>query len=611
VTNLPVVGSRADVLAQLGTRRTPVTLSQIRATTRHLAALDEPRTALRAAILHTYTAELLQPYWQFEASLQGFDLTLYEAPYGALVQEAEPNSGLAAAAPQLIYVFMRWEDLDPAISLPLTGLTHSEGEQVVANAVAAASGLVGRLRQISSATIVLTLLPRMVGPELGVFDPMAEHSDSELRHRIKSGIARELSGLSSALFCDLDEVCSEVGRRQLFDPRLWATSRFPFSVAGAQAVVRQLLSYAAVRLLPKAKCIVLDADNTLWGGVVGEDGLAGIGLGPDFPGSVHVAFQHRLLELQQRGFLLALCSKNNPDDVAEVLTGHPHQVLREEHFAAKRVNWTSKPENLVSLAEELNIGLESLIFVDDSAHECLAVRQALPQVTVVQVPSNVLELPYCLDSVARLEIASRTEEDRDRTRMYSQQRVRQAAAQSFSDIDEYLRSLNMVMQVGFDDERHVARIAQLCQKTNQFNLTTHRYSEADIVSLMRDPDSLVAHFSLTDIFGDSGLVGVAVVRGLTSRDADWDTLLMSCRVIGRRAEQAFVRRVMQWLSDHEVKRVRAQYSPTAKNEMVREFWPSVGFVATVPAGPDAFAYTSDLPMAAADPLPVLVVDAVE
>ncbi|HEU4422005.1 MAG TPA: HAD-IIIC family phosphatase, partial [Pilimelia sp.] len=595
-----VTGSRAEVLAGLGGRRTPLTLAQIRSITRHLRSLDEPTPPLRAAVLHTYTTELLLPYWQFESLLQGFDLRLYEAPYGALLQEAEPGSGLAAAEPDLVYAFLRWEDLDPRLSLPLSGLTESEGEDLVASAAAMVGGLLRRLRQACPATLVVTLLPRMWGPELGIYDAMAPGSDSELRRRIKSTIARDIESISSALFFDLDEVASEIGRAHLFDLRLWETSRFPFSVAGAQAVVRHLVAFAVAHRQPKAKVIALDADNTLWGGIVGEDGPDGIALGPDYPGSAYVSFQRRLLELQQRGFVLALCSKNNSQDVAEVLTKHPHQVLREEHFAAVAVNWSPKPDNLRTLAKELNLGLESFVFVDDSPHECLAIRQQLPQVTVVQAPADPLQLPYCLDGVARLEITSRTSEDRDRTRMYSQERARQASAGSYGDIEDYLASLQMIMRVGVDDERHVARIAQLTQKTNQFNLTTRRYSEAQILEFMRDPDCLVAHFSLADIFGDSGLVGLAIVHGATGPVAGWDTLLMSCRVIGRRAEQAFVRHVLRRLEAGGVKRVRASYRPTAKNEMVRDFWPSIGFAAAETAGTDEYWYARDLPAAEPD-----------
>lgn len=511
--------------------------------------------------------------------MQGLDLFLYEAPYGALLQEAEPEAGLVAFGADLVYIFLRWEDLEPRLGLPLTGLAQTERDAILANAVAMVSGLLAKLRSVCHATLVTTFLPRMWGPALGLFDVMSEQSEGDTRNQLKRAIAREMAVLPSALLCDLDEVATEVGRAQLFDLRLWETSRFPFSVAGAQAVVRRLMSYAAVQLHPKAKCIVLDADNTLWGGTVGEDGFGGIALGPDYPGSTYVAFQHRLLELQQRGLLLALCSKNNPQDVVEVLVRHPHQVLREAQFAAMRINWSPKPENLEALAKDLNLGLESFVFVDDSPHECLAVRQRLPQVTVVQTPQDILQLPYCLDNVARLEITSLTSEDSSRATMYAEERLRQGALESYGTIEEYLTSLDMEMTIGIDVGRHVARIAQLTQKTNQFNLTTRRYSEAQILAFINDPDYLVADFSLSDVFGNSGLVGVAIVRGISSRQGVWDTLLMSCRVIGRRAEQAFIGFIMQRLVDLGVERVSAQYLPTAKNEMVRDFWPSVGFSA--------------------------------
>jgi FkbH-like protein len=604
-------GSRTDVLAALGSRRTPLTLSQIRAVTRQLRSSDEPTLPLRAAVLHTYTTELLQPYWQFEALLQGFDLQLYEAPYGMLYQQAEPTSELAASDPALVYVFMSWEDLDPRLRRPVSGLRESEEDDIVTGAVAMVGGLLRKLRQLCTATLVVTLLPRLWGPELGAYTAMAPRSDAACRGRIKWAIARDLETVPSALFFDLDEVASDLGRHNLFDLRLWETSRFPFSVVGAQTVVRHLVAYAVAELQPKAKCIVLDADNTLWGGIVGEDGPAGIALGPDYPGSVFVSFQRRLLEFQRRGFVLALCSKNNPQDVAEVLANHPHQLLREEHFAAMRVNWLEKQHNLQSLARELNLGLDSFVFVDDSEHECHAIRQQLPQVIVVRAPSDVLQLPYCLDGVARLEITSLTAEDHDRTRMYAQQRLRQAAAQSHRSTEDYLASLDMVMQIGINAEQHVARIAQLTQKTNQFNLTTQRYSEAQVLEFMRDPDCMVAHFSLSDIFGDSGLVGVGIVRGVAGRVAVWDTLLMSCRVIGRSAEQAFVRHLLRRLGDDGVEQVRARYVPTAKNEMVRDFWTSVGFTAAdTTDDPTEHWYTCELPLKAADqPMPVRVLEA--
>src|SRR4030095_3537438 len=249
----------------------------------------------------------------------------------------------------------------------------------------------------------------------------------------------------------------------------------------------------------------------------------GIALGPDYPGNCYVAFQRRVLEYQQRGFILALCSKNNEADVLEVLRRHPHQVLREEYFAALRVNWQDKPQNLQALADELNLGLDSLVFVDDSAHECSVVRRTLPMIEVVQTPARAVDVPTCLDRVSRLEIIALTEEDRRKSEMYVQDRMRRGRANASVDVSSYLKSLSMDMRVAFNDGRQSMRAAQLTQKTNQFNLTTRRYSEEQILRFVEADDCLMAHFSLRDIFGDSGLVGVAIVRLPSPEVAELDT----------------------------------------------------------------------------------------
>jgi FkbH-like protein len=252
-------------------------------------------------------------------------------------------------------------------------------------------------------------------------------------------------------------------------------------------VARHLLRYAVLAARGPLKCVVLDADNTLWGGIVGEDGLDGLALGPEYPGSVYVDFQHRLLALQQRGVLLALCSRNNLDDVLAVLRTHPHQLLREAHFAALRVNWEPKSGNLRALAAELNLGLDAFALVDDSPHERAEVAAALPDVEVVPFPAQLVDLPHCLDELPRLEILALTEEDRRRTALYAGERARRAAGGEAGDVEAYLRSLAMVMTIAVDAPRHLPRIAQLTQKTNQFNLTTRRYGEDDVRRMLDDP----------------------------------------------------------------------------------------------------------------------------
>jgi FkbH-like protein len=255
-------------------------------------------------------------------------------------------------------------------------------------------------------------------------------------------------------------------------------------------------------------------------------------------------------------------------------------LLRDEHFAARRVNWTAKPDNLVSLAEELNLGLESFIFVDDSDHECAAVRHALPQVEVIQVPARAVDVPSCLDHVARLEVLSLTREDSAKTAMYAQERRRRELLQSAAastDSGDYLERLGMSMTIAIDVADHVPRLAQLTQKTNQFNLSTRRYDESQVRAWVADPRWWVADFSLADAFGDSGIVGLVLLRLDTPRSAHVDTFLMSCRVIGRKAEQAFLHALMRRLVAAGVEEISADFRSTAKNDLVKDFLPSQQF----------------------------------
>ena len=557
------------------------TLPQAQQLAAHAASLEPPARPLRLGIVHTYTSALLDPWLELAAALQGFALNPYHAPYGLALQETEPGSGLLAHQPEVTLLLLRWEDLHPALGQPLVGTQATQRDALKADVVSQFCGIVGQFRAQKVGHLVATLLPPLFPSQLGMYDLQAEGSTSAWWATLKADIARAVrETMPASLFLDLDEIVRRLGRDAFFDRRLWYSSRFPFSPAAAREVATTVVAVAAVRKHPKAKVIVLDADNTLWGGVIGEDGIHGIALGPDYPGNVFVDFQRRLLEYQRRGFILALCSKNNPADVDAVLSEHPHQLLRDDHFAARRVNWLSKTDNLVDLAEELNLGLDSFVFVDDSPHECAAVRQRLPEVEVVQTPGRAVDIPSCLDHVARLEVLSLTEEDLVKTELYAQDRRRrefQERSASSLGPREYLESLNMKMRVGVDDLSHLQRLSQLTQKTNQFNLTGQRYDDARMRQLMLDPSWLVAHFSLADIFGDSGIVGLAIFQRSSAREAVLDTFLMSCRVIGREAESAFLNALLRRLADEGLEEVIATYTPTPKNMLVKDFLPAHGF----------------------------------
>ena len=548
----------------------------------HARTLPATRQPLRIGIVHTYTSDLLDPWFELAGALHGLDVEVYHAPYGLALQEASPGSALLRHEPHITLLMLRREDLHPEFANPVVGLDAEAQTRLRQQALARLQEIVGLFRAQKVGQIVLTLLPALAEPALGAYDAQAERSEGAWWAGFKAEVGQWLrQAVPSSLLLDLDQDLQRIGRSTYFDRRFWYSARFPFSAEAARELARRVVAIGAVLATPKAKVLVLDADNTLWGGIVGEDGFDGIAIGPDYPGNVYLDFQRRILDFQQRGFILAMCSKNNPADVDKVLAEHPHQVLRDAHFAARRVNWITKPENLKSLAAELNLGLDSFIFVDDSDHECAAVRHALPQVEVVQVPARAVDIPTCLDRIARLEILSLTSEDLAKTEMYAAERRRReliegAEAQS-GGAGDYLARLKMKMRVQFDPASHVPRLSQLTLKTNQFNLPTRRYDERQVREFIESPRWLVADFSLADVFGDSGIVGLALFELESPRRARLDNLLMSCRVIGRKAEGAFLNLLLRQLAERGIEEVSAEFLPSAKNELVKNFLPEQGF----------------------------------
>jgi FkbH-like protein len=580
--DLMAIGTLAELRAALAHFSVTLSFPQLQQLTSRAESLEPAVGNLRIGIIHTYTSELLDPWLGFEAALQGLKLQTYHAPFGLSLQETKAASGLVTHEPDLTLLMLRREDLHPDLAKPLVGLSSERQKELEQEVLAQVCGIVGRFRMQAIGQIVLTLLPPMFSPDLGAYDAQFERSEGTWWANLKAEIGRCLRvSMSATLFFDLDEALAEIGRVHFFDRRFWYSVRFPFAAEAAAEIARRIVSIGALIKLPKAKVIVLDADNTLWGGIIGEDGITGIALGPDYPGNAFLDFQRRLLAYRQRGLILALCSKNNAADVDQVLKEHPHQILRTEHFAARRVNWLPKPDNLVSLAEELNLGLDSFLVVDDSDYECELVRQRFSQVEVVQTPARPVDIPICLEHVARLEVLSLTVEDLAKTEMYAQEQRRRELhhnlEKSGGSLGEYLSSLRMTIRVGFNDSSCLARLSQLTQKTNQFNLTTRRYNEQQIEAFILDGSWMVAHFSLTDVFGHSGVVGLAIFHITTPQEAELDTFLISCRVIGREVEAAFLHALLRRLAEQGIDEIVASYQPTAKNALARSFLPDQGF----------------------------------
>jgi FkbH-like protein len=326
------------------------------------------------------------------------------------------------------------------------------------------------------------------------------------------------------------------------------------------------------------KALVLDGDNTLWGGVLGEDLASGIKLGPHgYPGSVYWQIQHELLALQQRGVLLCLSSKNEPGEIDELLAAHPDMVLRDQHFAVKRVNWEDKVENLQRIAADLAIGLDSLVFVDDSPFECEAIRSQLPAVKTFQVPEQVSEYPRLIADIKDLFAPSKiSAESAGKTEHYRSRALTQGGRAEFATQEQYLASLGLKVTVYRDRRASLARVAELTQKSNQWNLTTRRYTDVEIRSFMESDQAEVYSIHVADKFGDSGLTGVVIVRYCEPQVATLDTFLLSCRILGRGVETSFWDGIFERVRERGCRALFAEYLPTAKNAQVRDFWDRLG-----------------------------------
>jgi FkbH-like protein len=388
-------------------------------------------------------------------------------------------------------------------------------------------------------------------------------------------LAAAFTPRASAFVFPFGEVLAEVGRGRAVNWRTHYRGHVSWSDALMALLAEKYVGYALAAVGRATKCIVLDLDNTLWGGVLGEDGPDGIAIGPSYPGREYVDFQRQLLELQRQGILLALCSKNNLREVLPVLREHPGMVIREHHLAAWRVNWDDKASNLRALALELNLSLGHLLFLDDSPHERAWVRSQIPELPVPDLPGDPARWADWLPTLPSLTVLQRTAEDARRTEQYREQRAREEYRQSTGSMEAFLRGLRLRVNIESVREGTFPRVAQLLAKTNQFNLTTLRHDEVTLRRRVAE-GWRVYTMSVTDTFGDFGLTGVAIA---VPQGDVWhlDSFLMSCRVIGKSVETALLARIAADARAAGASRLTAEFIDSGRNEPARSFLGDHGF----------------------------------
>lgn len=411
---------------------------------------------------------------------------------------------------------------------------------------------------------------------LGILENKQEFGLMESVEYLNSNLRNYFKADSQVYFFDYNSFCSKIGKNNIIDYKMYYLGDIKLKFQHIPALCDEYISYIKPLMSLNKKCLVLDLDNTLWGGVIGEDGMEGIKLGPSPEGRPFWEFQKYIFSLYNRGVILAVNSKNNLDDVLKVFNEHPYMLLKEDYFAAMVVNWNDKASNLKTIADEINIGLDSMVFVDDDHLNREIVKKTFPEVLVLDMPEDpslYLKTIMEINDFCTLEI---TEEDRKKGRMYAQQRKRQDFKKMVVDINGYIKGLKIIVTIDKAGAFNIPRISQLTKKTNQFNMTTRRYEEEYIKKLAVDEKYLVFSAKVEDKYGDNGITGVVIIEK-DLRIWRIDTFLLSCRVLGRKIEESLLAYIINAAKNEKADALGGEFIPTQKNAPAKSFYKKNGF----------------------------------
>ena len=522
----------------------------------------------RIAVIGNITLLNLKDILEFELRRSGLNVDIHLGSYDSLVKDSEIFASYDA-------VIMFYEISNIVEGLHYRYQTYSQKN--VDRLIRKVEHEVGlALKNLRNCPIVLI---NSLTPDAFDFDPLRESALRQLCNKLNSFVETSISVNQKVV--NIEMIIAKTGLDYAIDYRQFQQAKSlytkEFFINYSKMIKPAFLSGYGLG----KKVLVLDCDNTLWGGILGEEGPSRIQIDPNsMRGKIFHEVQHLIKELQKQGVLLAICSKNNYLEVEAAFKNNHNMILNNDDFVVKRINWEDKASNIMSLSEELNLGLDSFVFVDDSEFEVGLVNAQLPMVKTILVPKNLSEYPRTIMGLREDFFSlSHSKEDLAKTQMYLDQNEREAHKSNFGSFDDYLSSLQLKIKVHWGGDIPVARAAQMTQKTNQFNLRTERYTEADIERFVDDKNVLIGAFSLTDQFGDYGISGLSIVQisGEEKLSGFIDTFLMSCRVIGRKVEYRFFESMVAKLKDMNVRELSAGFSPSLKNLQVENFYADLGF----------------------------------
>ena len=547
------------------------TFQELKKITKHMPA-DLP--AIKVALTGDTATQFLATAIRGTGAERGYQIDLFEAEYNQVERQfLDPSSELYQTDADFIVLFQSTHKLGEKHSL----LSPSQQESLAEERLAFVASVCEN-PMLASKKIICLNYPEIEDTVFGSYATKVTSSFTYQVRKLNMGLMDLSQRYANLFICDIAGLQNKLGRDMMFAPNVYVSTEMVLSIDALPYVASRVMDIICAIKGQFKKCLILDLDNTVWGGVIGDDGLEGIQLGHGLGiGKAFTEFQMWVKKLKQRGVIICVASKNNEETAKEPFEKHPDMVLKLEDIAVFQANWETKVDNIRTIQRILNIGFDSMVFLDDNPFERNIVRENIPGITVPELPQDPGEYLEYLYSLNLFETASYSQADKDRTKQYQVEAQRVSLQKTFSNEADFLKSLDMTSVVSGFNKFNTPRVAQLSQRSNQFNLRTVRYTEADIEALGQNPDVIDLSFTLEDKFGDNGLIAVIIMKKQDEETLFIDTWFMSCRVLKRGMEDFTLNTMVEAAHEKGYKRIVGEYLPTPKNKMVENHYPSLGF----------------------------------
>lgn len=531
--------------------------------------------SVKVSIVGDTATQLLSTAIRGIGIFRGYHLDIFEAEYNQVERQfMEPTSDLYQFDADFIVVFQSTHKLGEHHS----ALPAEQQANLADERLQFVAGICSN-PALASKKIIYFNYPEIEDTVFGSYSNKVESSFTYQVRKLNYELMRLSQQFPNLFICDIAGLQNKLGRDQMFAANVYTSTEMVLSIDSLPYVASRVMDIVCAIMGHFKKCLILDLDNTVWGGVIGDDGLEGIQLGHGLGiGKAFTEFQMWMKKLKQRGIIICVASKNNEETAKEPFEKHPDMVLKLEDIAVFQANWDTKVDNIRTIQQILNIGFDSMVFLDDNPFERNMVRENIPGITVPELPENPEDYLEYLYSLNLFETASYSNLDKDRTKQYQVEAQRVSMSKTFTNEADFLKSLNMVSVVSGFTKFNTPRVAQLSQRSNQFNLRTVRYTDSDIEALANDPDVIDLAFTLEDKFGDNGLIAVVIMKPLDKETLFVDTWFMSCRVLKRGMENFTLNTMVEAAKAKGYKKIIGEYLPTPKNKMVQNHYLEMGFV---------------------------------